>query len=145
MQVTNERRAAVFTGLLSALCFSVSPVFVKAGLGDIPSPAIGLLVGVLVAMVLEIILSLANRTPWRFPSRRFTAFEVVAGVAFGIGAGLRYRALQLLPVATVSTAVRVTVPVVLILGRLLVRRPEDRVGWRTWVGAALIVAGAMLV
>jgi uncharacterized membrane protein len=49
------------------------------------------------------------------------------------------------PVAVVMTLGRMNVPVVLLLAPLLVGRKAERVTIRVWLGAGLIIAGAVLL
>ena len=123
--------------LLSALCFALNPVVIKIGLARVPDPALAMLVGLAGALLIEIVAHRAERTAARFPSKRHLRFEILAGVAFAFGAMMRYGALQFLAVATVMTAVRISVPLVLVV--------ERRSTIATWVGAAMIVAAAFLV
>lgn len=72
-------------------------------------------------------------------------FQGVAGAFVGLSTWARWVALDMAPVAVVMALGRTNVPVVLLLAPLLVGRQAERVTARVWLGAALIVAGAVIL
>ena len=63
----------------------------------------------------------------------------------GLSTWARWIALTMAPVAVVMILGRMNVPVVIFLAPLLVGRQVERVTIRVWLGAALIIAGAVLL
>ena len=72
-------------------------------------------------------------------------FQVGAGMFVGLSTWARWIALTMTPVAVVLALGRMNVPVVIFLAPLLVGRQAERVTIRVWMGAALIIAGAVLL
>jgi uncharacterized membrane protein len=72
-------------------------------------------------------------------------FQVAAGAIVGLATWARWIALDMAPVAVVMALGRTNVPVVIFLAPLLVGRKAERVTSRVWLGAALIVAGAVIL
>lgn len=132
----------VFFGLATAMAFSISPIFVRKGMAEGFSAGIGLTVGVTAAaLTYALILLFVDRAALdvrRLPGASPAVWEFAAAVAIVTGTWLRYRAMALIPLAIVSALGRVNILVIL----LLVRRS---VSPRVWLGATLIIAGAVLL
>jgi uncharacterized membrane protein len=72
-------------------------------------------------------------------------FQMAAGAIVGLATWARWIALDMAPVAVVMTLGRTNVPVVIFVAPLLVGRKAERVTARVWLGAALIIAGAVIL
>jgi uncharacterized membrane protein len=72
-------------------------------------------------------------------------WQVAAGAVVGLSTWARWIALDMAPVAVVMALGRLNVPIVIFLAPLLVGRRAEQVTPRVWLGAALIVAGAVLL
>lgn len=134
-------------GLGVALCFATSAIFVRRGLDLMDSPLLGLTLGMLVAVAAYSLL--ASRQPQSVPLRSiprfFIALQLLAGVFIGLGTWARYIAMDLTEVSVVIALGRVNVPLVLLLSPLIIGRQYERVTLKVWFGAALIIAGALLL
>jgi uncharacterized membrane protein len=146
----NDPRGLRFSlyGLGTALCFSVSPLFLRLGLRELDDPLVAVSVGMIGALLAYLLLLALGGQLSRITvqvNRTAFAFQLLAGVFIGIGTWLRYVATDMIPIAIVGTLGRVNIPVVLLLSPLLFTARKERVTGRLWIGAALIIAGAAVV
>ncbi|MFN2218480.1 MAG: EamA family transporter [Anaerolineae bacterium] len=134
-------------GIGTAICFSISAIFIRNGLEDLPSPLLGVTVGMVITSIAYGIVLLARRKEIRQRSipRDASLWQMAAGVTVGLSTWARWIALDIAPVAVVLALGRLNVPVVILLAPLLVGRKAERVTPRVWLGAALIVAGAVIL
>ncbi|MGC9333048.1 MAG: EamA family transporter [Anaerolineae bacterium] len=134
-------------GIGTAICFAISAVFIRNGLEDLPSPLLGVTVGMVITSVAYGIVLLFRRKEIQQGSipREAWLWQIAAGAIVGLSTWVRWIALDMAPVAVVMALGRLNVPVVILLAPLLVGRKAERVTLRVWLGAALIVAGAVLL
>ena len=134
-------------GLGTAICFATSAIFIRHGLEGLPSPLLGVTIGMVITTVVYGVLLLFRRKQIQqgpIP-RDAWLFQIAAGAMVGLATWMRWIALDMAPVAVVMALGRTNVPVVIFLAPLLVGRKAERVTARVWLGAALIVAGAVLL
>jgi uncharacterized membrane protein len=74
-----------------------------------------------------------------------TSLKLAAGVLVGLSTWTRWVALDLSPVAVVLALGLLSVPTVMLLAPPLAGRREEQVTARVWLGAALVVAGSLLL
>jgi drug/metabolite transporter (DMT)-like permease len=134
-------------GLLTALAWSISPVFIKEGLHGLDSPLLGLTLGMGVAL-----LAYAAALPLRpraagaaLGSWGSLAFKLVAGVMVGLSVWARWESLESASIAVVLALGLLSVPVVLLFSPVLMGRHVERVTAQVWAGAALVVGGGLLL
>lgn len=134
-------------GLGTAVCFAVSAIFIRYGLEGLPSPLLGVSVGMVFTTVAHGLVLLFRHKQIRQGSIPHDAwlFQVMAGAVVGLATWARWVALDMAPVAVVLALGRTNVPVIIFLAPLLVGRHAERVTARVWLGAALIVAGAVIL
>jgi len=134
-------------GLGTAICFATSAIFIRSGLKGLPSPLLGVTVGmVITTIVYGVVVLFRRRQIQQGPIPRDAwLFQIAAGVFVGLSTWARWIALDMAPVAVVLTLGRTNVPAVIFLAPLLVGRKAERVTTRVWLGAALIVAGAVIL
>ncbi|MDR7482042.1 MAG: DMT family transporter [Armatimonadota bacterium] len=139
-------RTGVLYGLAASLCWAVSPVFVRHGLAGLPSPLLGLTLG-LVPCVIAYAVGMLWRREEFDGARRSEAlyYKVVAGALVGLSQWARWIALDLAPVGVVLALSQISVPLVLVLSPLVGNRHGESVTPRLWAGAALTVAGVLLL
>lgn len=142
MEVANRNvLSGSLFGLLTALSFSVSPIFVRLGMEEGASAEIGLTVGLTAAAVSwVVVMSIFDRAALdvrRLRGSRPVLWETAAAATIVTGTWLRYLAMALIPLAIVSAVGRVNILVILLLSRRTTTL-------RLWIGGALIIAGTAL-
>jgi drug/metabolite transporter (DMT)-like permease len=134
-------------GLATALAWATSPILIKEGLEGLPSPLLGLTLGMLVA-VLAYAIALPFRPHVEGPalgSRISLVFKVLAGLMVGLSVWARWAALDYTSIAVVLALGLLSVPVVLLLSPILMGRHVERVTLQIWLGAGLVVVGGLVL
>jgi drug/metabolite transporter (DMT)-like permease len=134
-------------GLATALAWATSPLLIKEGLEGLPSPLLGLTLGMIVALLAyAVVLPLRPRAPGpAFGSRLSLAFKLLAGLMVGLSVWARWAALDYTSIAVVLALGLLSVPVVLLLSPVLMGRHVERVTVQIWLGAALVVVGGLVL
>jgi uncharacterized membrane protein len=134
-------------GLGTAVCFAISAIFIRNGLEGLPSPLLGVSIGMSITAVVYGVLLVFRRKQIQQGPIPWDAwlFQVAAGAIVGLATWARWIALDMAPVAVVMALGRTNVPVVIFLAPLLVGRKAERVTARVWLGAGLIIAGAVIL
>lgn len=143
------RLRGVAAGLGTAFCFTVSSVFVRAGMEGLPSPLLGVTIGVVVNMIVYGLFLLVHHRVTRAGAqaipRNTLRFQSLAGLLLAFAMWAHYTALDGAPVGIVVALGRLSVPVVLVLAPILVGQQWERVTPRVWAGALLIIGGSALL
>jgi drug/metabolite transporter (DMT)-like permease len=154
-------RVAPVFGLGAALCWAISPILVREGLRGLPSPLLGVTIGLVAAVaaygpVLLLRRRLRRRhatarepgnaleghpATWRAP----LAWKLLAGVLVGASTLARWYSVALTPIAVVLSLGLLSVPTVLAVAPLLVGRHLEQVTRAVLAGSALVVAGALVL
>ncbi|MEJ2598211.1 MAG: EamA family transporter [Anaerolineales bacterium] len=139
-------RSSLF-GLGAALCFSISPVFIRHGLHDLPSSLLGVTIGMIFSTMAYGVVLIFRRGHVDRGAIPHTAlfFQFAAGVLVGLSTWARWFALDLAPVGVVVALGRLNVPIVIGLSPLLIGQHLEQVTYKVWLGAGLIIAGAFLL
>lgn len=139
-------RSSLF-GLGAALCFSISPVFIRHGLQDLPSSLLGVTIGMLFSTIAYGVVLIFRRAPINWGTIPHTALflQLAAGVLVGLSTWARWFALDLAPVGVVVALGRLNVPIVIGLSPLLIGQRLEQVTYKVWLGAGLIIAGAFIL
>ena len=129
------------------LCFGGSGVFTKYGLEELPSPLLGVTIGMIVCLIAYLLLLFFQRgnSPAVPIPRQTLLLQILAGVLVGLATWARWIALDLAPLAIVAALGRLSVPLVLLLAPFLIGQKLERVTLRLWFGAGLIIAGSLLL
>jgi drug/metabolite transporter (DMT)-like permease len=141
------RPADALWGLGCALMWAISPVLTVEGLDGLPSPLLGVTIG-MVASVVAYAGALGvhgGGLGVGSIARDALAFKLVAGVLVALATWLRWLALDEAAVGVVLAMNLLAVPVVLVCAPLLVGRHLERVTPRVWAGAALVVAASLVL
>ena len=139
-------RGAVF-GLGTAVCFSISPIFIRHGLAGLPSPLLGVTIGMIASTAAYGVLLFFRRdssSSGAIPKRALL-LQLAAGILVGLSTWARWLALDLAPVGVVLALGRLNVPVVIALSPILIGQQLERVTPRVWLGAGLILAGSIVL
>jgi DME family drug/metabolite transporter len=148
--------AGYLYGIATAACWATSPIFIRKGLVGLPSPLWGVTIGLAVAAVgFALWLWLKRTQPgprgasrWRGLDRIIKLaiwFQVLAGLASGLGSVARTVAIDLAPVVVVVPLVQTASLWTIVFAWLLLGRQVERVTPKLIFGAVLVVAGAFLV
>jgi drug/metabolite transporter (DMT)-like permease len=133
-------------GLSAALCWSISPIFIRWGLAELPSPLLGLTIGIVTAVAAYAVLMLfglgARGDPINVDAM---VFKIIAGLLVGLSQWARWTALGLAPVGVVLALTQVSTPVTILVSPLLVGRHIEHVTARVWLGAAVIIMGSLVL
>lgn len=134
-------------GLGVAVCFSISPIFIRAGMEDLDSPLLGVTIGMTVCVVAYGLILIARKGKLQNKQVTLDAVfsQLAAGFFVGVSTWMRWVALDLAPVGVVLALGRLNVPMVILLSPFLVSRLEERVTLQVWLGAGLVVAGSLLL
>ena len=137
-------------GLGTALCFSSSSIFIRYGLETIPSPLIGVTIGMVFctfAYGLILLVRFRKQTEEKkiSYSKQGILLLLFGGIFLGFGTLSRWIAIDLAPIAIVIGLSGLTVPVVLMLSPILMGRNLENVTVRIWIGAGLVIIGASLI
>jgi len=138
-------------GLGTAICFSSSSIFIRYGLETIPSPLIGVTIGMVFctfAYGLILLARFRNQNDEEKNlsySRQGIFLLFFGGIFLGFGTLSRWIAIDLAPIAIVIGLSGLTVPVVLMLSPILMGRNLENVTVRIWIGAGLVIIGASLI
>jgi drug/metabolite transporter (DMT)-like permease len=134
-------------GLGTALCFAISPIFIRGGLAELPSPLLGVTIGMGISALTYGLLLLLRREPLHRNAipRDAMVYQLAAGAFVGLSTWARWIALGLTPVAVVLALGRLNVPIVIGLSLILVGQKAENVTRRIVFGATLIVVGSLML
>jgi len=134
-------------GLGCALLWALSPIFTLRGLDGFDSALAGLTVGLLVsvAVALPAYALWRGRGALRALAASALPLKLVAGVLVALSTWWRWAALDDAAVGVVLALGLLSVPVVLVLAPIIAGRHVERVTPGLLAGAALVVAGALIL
>ena len=134
-------------GLSAAFFWAVSPIFIRLGLRDLPSPLLGVTIGVTASAVAYAVILIWQRERWMgvpITNESWT-YKLIAGVLVGLSTWMRWVALDLAPVAVVLALSMISAPLVIVLSPLISGKHLERVTNILLIGTGLILAGALLL
>jgi len=138
---------ASWMGLAAAFFWALSPIFIRVGLQGLPSPMLGVTIGVTASAISYAIILLWQRERWfgvPITNEAWT-FKLLAGVLVGLSTWMRWVALDLAPVAVVLALTMISSPLVILLSPLISGKHLERVTAMLWAGTGLILFGALLL
>ncbi len=135
-------------GMLTALCWAISPIFIHLGLQGLPSSiwatAIGLTVATTIYLIWFIGLQKGNFSINR--DNKAFQWQMFGGITGGIGIMARNIALDISSVAIVISLAQTASLFTLIFGPLFFKDNfRERISTKLIVGVLSIVAGSMLI
>lgn len=134
-------------GLGAAFFWALSPIFIRLGLESLPSPLLGVTIGITASAVAYGVILLWQRRRWaRTPiPQQAWVYKLIAGVLVGLSTWMRWIALDLAPVAVVLALSMISTPLVIVLSPLISGKHLERVTTILVTGTGLILAGALLL
>jgi drug/metabolite transporter (DMT)-like permease len=141
------RPADAAPALACAMCWALSPALTVRGLRGLDDPLLGLTLGLVISTVgYALAFAVVRRgLGLRTAGRSALAVKLLAGVLVGLSTWGRWAALDRTTVAAVLALNLLSIPVVLLASPLMAGRHVERVTGRVWTGAALVVAGSLLL
>lgn len=144
----NKKVQGYLYGILTALCWATSPIFIARGLEGIPSSiwatAIGLAVATLIYLV-YFILQKKGQELLKIKNKHLM-WQMAAGIAGGLGILSRNIALETTRVAVVIGLVQLQILITLILGPIIQGKADrERITTKLIVGVVLILGGTVLI
>jgi len=138
---------ASWLGLGTAFFWALSPIFIRLGLQGLPSPLLGVTVGVTASALGYGIVLLWQRGRWLGQpiTNEAWTLKLIAGVLVGLSTWMRWVALDLSPVAVVLALSMISTPIVILLSPLISGKHLERVTGMLWAGTGLILGGALLL
>jgi drug/metabolite transporter (DMT)-like permease len=138
--------AGLTFGLVTALCWGVSPVFVRWGLDQVPVPLIGVTVGMAASAAAYGLVLLVRRQRLRgsVPSGAW-GWLGAAGALVALGIGSLWVALSLAPVAVVLALNQLAVLTVIVTAPFIVGGTAEKLTLWTGAGALLVLTGTLLI
>jgi drug/metabolite transporter (DMT)-like permease len=134
--------------LATAFLWALSPIFTIEGLEEVDSPVLGVTIGLVSsALAYGLLLALwpGSRAPAGDLPRSGLVLKLLAGAIVALATWWRFEALGLSPVGVVLALSLLVVPTVLVLAPLIAGGPSETVTARVWCGAALVVAGSLVL
>ncbi len=144
------RKRKMLFGLGAALCYSISPLFVRLGLNNFNYPVIAVGTGLFIALLTSIIMLTLSKIRQKkilkifIPGRPFF-YQIIAGILIGSATLLRYAALNESPLAIVSTLSRINIPVIMVISPVILKSSLEKNTLGAWFGAGLIISGALII
>ena len=141
------RPADAAPALACAMCWALSPALTVRGLRGLDDPLLGLTLGLAVSTAAYALAFAVFRRNLglRTAGRGALAVKLVAGVLVGLSTWGRWAALDRTTVAAVLALNLLSIPVVLLASPRMAGRHGERVTRRVWTGAALVVAGSLVL
>ncbi len=140
---------SLWQGLVAAICWSISPIFIRFGLAALDSPILGVTIGISASAIAYGVILLYRLNRGQLARSSFfvetTRLKIVAALLVGISTWLRWTALDLTEVAIVLALSLVSVPVVNLLAPIISGRNLERVTGQVWSGSGLIVIGSLIL
>jgi drug/metabolite transporter (DMT)-like permease len=134
-------------GLGTACAWAISPVLIRKGLAGFDYPLLGLTLGLIASVAAYAAALAVRRVGLRRAAlgREALAFKLTAGAFVALSTWGRWVALDRTTVAVVLALGLLSIPVVLVFSPVVAGRHLERVtGW-IWLGAALVIAGSLLL
>jgi transporter family protein len=128
--------------LLGAVAAGVTAVLSKVGVGGIPSNlAVLIRTGVVILIAAAIVVARGEHTALKDVKASAWLALVLSGAATGISWLAYFKALQLAPASSVAPIDKLSLAVTVVLAALFL---GEAVTWRTALGVALMIAGAIV-
>ncbi len=146
VEIQTGLKASLY-GLGTAVCFAGSSIFIRYGLDHLPSPLLGVTFGM--TMITIIYAGLLGfqvvRNGKQIQMGENFWLQVAGGILVAVATWWRWIAFELTPIAIVIALSRLSIPTVLILSPFIIGQKLEQVNARVWLGAGVILAGAMIL
>jgi len=143
----NELQGYLY-GILTALCWATSPIFISMGLEGIPSSIWATAIGVSIATLIYLVMFLWQKKGKDLLqiNKKHIVWQIAAGLAGGLGILSRNMALETTRVAIVIGLVQLQIFFTLILGPVILGKTDrERLTPKLIFGSLLIIGGSVLI
>ncbi len=134
-------------GLAAAVCWSLSPTFIRYGLAEVDDPLLGVTVGIVAsALGYAVLLAVrSRRTPIGPVAMDALGYKVLAAVLVALATWMRWISLDLTAVAVALALSLTSVPTVNFLSPLVSGRHLEQVTKQVWLGSGVIIGGSLIL
>ncbi len=135
-------------GILTALCWATSPIFIARGLEGIPSSIWATAIGLAVATLIYLVYFLLQKKGQELlkANNKHLMWQITAGLAGGLGILSRNIALETTRVAVVIGLVQLQILITSILGPIIQEKDErEPISIKLLAGILLILGGTILI
>jgi uncharacterized membrane protein len=135
-------------GMLTALCWAISSIFIFKGLQELPSSIWGTAIGLAVSTILYLFWYFMNKKWKGIPkfSRKDLNWQMIGGVTGGLGILFRNIAIETTRVAVVLGLIQMSTLFTLILAPILLgKNHNEQINRKLIFGVLSIVSGLILV
>jgi len=144
----NKEIQGYLYGIMTALCWATSPIFIARGLEGIPSSIWATTIGLTVATLIYLVYFLLQNKRRKLLkiNKKHLMWQMAAGIAGGMGILSRNIALESTRVAVVIGLVQLQILMTLILGPILQGKADrERISAKLLAGVVLILGGTVLI
>ena len=144
----NKEIQGYLYGILTALCWATSPIFIARGLEGIPSSIWATAIGLAVATLIYLVYFIFQRKGQELLKikNKHLMWQITAGVAGGLGILSRNIALDTTRVAVVIGLVQLQILITLILGPIIQGKADrEQISAKLLAGVVLILGGTILI
>jgi len=146
--IKQEKFQGYLFGMLTALCWATSPIFISRGLQGFPSSIWGTAIGLLVATIIYLLWYVGQKK-WREvprPTKNNIQWHILGGLTGGLGILFRNIALETTRVAIVIALVQIASLFTLIFAPILLgKNLTERITPKLVLGVFFIVIGSVLI
>ena len=142
----DERLTFPWFALAASLSWGTSPLFIRWGLDGLPSPLIGVTIGLAAAAGLYAIVLASGGAPTTAGTPpEVRRWILIGGILVAVALAAQWTALDLVEVNVVVTLQQVATPVVVLVAPFVVGTAIERWTWRLILGMVAVVAGSTMV
>ena len=142
----DQRLTYPWFGLGASLSWGTSPLFIRWGLEGLPSPVIGVTIGLAAAVTsYGVLLAVVSTQPSTQAPREARPWVLIAGALVALAIAAQWTALDLVEVNVVVTLQQVTTPVVVLVAPFIVGTAIERWTWRLIGGMLAVIAGSTMM
>lgn len=132
-----------FYAILSALFASLTAIFAKLGVAGVSTNlAAGIRTLIILVLVWSIVLFRGEHKEMNILSKNAVIFLVISGIATGLSWLFYFKALQVGNVSQVAAVDKLSVALTIVLSVIFL---NETLNLRTAIGAALIIAGTLVL
>lgn len=141
-----QRLTFPWFALAASLSWGTSPLFIRWGLEGLPSPIIGVTIGLAAATALYAAVLATGKAPTTSGTPpEVRRWILIGGILVAVAIAAQWTALDLVEVNVVVTLQQVATPVVVLVAPLIVGTTIERWTWRLIVGMVAVIAGSTMV